>query len=338
MPRIDRYIASSFIHGCLPVLLLLLSLFSFLALAEELEDVGLGAYGLADAFLVVLFTVPSRVVDLLPQQELSAMRAAGMSPARIAAPVMKLSLLLVGAVLIVQTWLIPAAEHQATQLRAKSLVDSSDGELPEIWTRSQDQFIRIGKVNPGRLLADVEIYQFDDAARLVQMFQTETVELLDESNWLMHNVRRSRLEGEQVETVREERMILDNLLSEDQAQRLFTPARSLAPIDLWRFIARLEENRLGSRAYRVMFWNQVGIPLGLFAMTLLSLAFLFGSVRGVSAGKRVVQGGLLGMAYYLAQQIVGHVTLLLELHVPISVLSPGLLILAVALLLTRRAN
>jgi lipopolysaccharide export system permease protein len=354
MPRIDKYIISSFISGCLPVMLLLLSLFSFLSLAEELEDVGMGAYRLADAFLVVMFTLPSMVVDLLPvtlllggllglgalanQQELIAMRAAGLSPARIVAPVMKLSMLLIGVVLIVQTWLIPMAEHHATQLRAKSLLDSQEGELSEIWTRSQDQFIRIGKVKPGRLLADVEIYQFDNAARLVQMFQTETVELLDESTWLMHRTRRSRLEGEHAETVHEERLVMDNLLSDEQAKRLFTPARSLAPVDLWRFIARLEENRLSSRAYRVMFWNQLGISLGVFAMTLLSLAFLFGSVRSVTAGQRVIQGGLFGMGYYLAQQIVGHVTLLLELHVPATVLAPGLTLLVLALVLIRRAN
>jgi len=354
MSRIDKYIVFSFIGGCLPVMLLLLSLFSFLSLAEELEDVGVGAYGLADAFLVVMFTLPSRIVDLLPvtmllggllglgalanQQELTAMRAAGLSPARIVAPILKFSTLLIGTVLVVQTWVIPMAEHHATQLRPKSLVGLQAGEPAEIWTRSQDQFIRIGKVRPGRSLEDVEIYQFDKAARLVQMFRTETVELLDESTWLMHSARRSRLDGEHAETVLEERLVMDNLLSDEQARRLFTPARSLAPLDLWRFIARLEENRLSSRAYRVMFWNQLCISLGVFAMTLLSLAFLFGSVRSVTAGQRVMQGGLFGMGYYLAQQIVGHVTLLLELHVPATVLSPGVLLLVLALVLIRRAN
>ena len=54
MTRIDRYISLSFLGGCLPVLMLLLSLFSFLALSEELEDIGDGTYELADALLVVV--------------------------------------------------------------------------------------------------------------------------------------------------------------------------------------------------------------------------------------------------------------------------------------------
>ena len=66
MMILDRYIASSYLKGMVPVMLLLLSLFSFLALAEELEEVGQGTFRLIDAFLVVLYTSPRRIVDLMP--------------------------------------------------------------------------------------------------------------------------------------------------------------------------------------------------------------------------------------------------------------------------------
>ena len=66
MRKIDRYIGVSFLAGCVPVLLLLLTLFSFLSLSEELEDVGDGAYELVDALLVVAYTLPALAVDLLP--------------------------------------------------------------------------------------------------------------------------------------------------------------------------------------------------------------------------------------------------------------------------------
>ena len=49
---LDRYIMSQFLKGMLPVLLLLLALFSLLTLAEELEDVGQGTFTQLDAFLV----------------------------------------------------------------------------------------------------------------------------------------------------------------------------------------------------------------------------------------------------------------------------------------------
>src|SRR5210317_2604556 len=112
MTRIDRYISLSFLGGCLPVLFLLLSLFSFLALSEELEDVGDGKYELVDALLVVAYSLPSLIVNLLPvtvllggllglgalanNLELVAMRAAAISTLRITVPIHTLSVVLVG--------------------------------------------------------------------------------------------------------------------------------------------------------------------------------------------------------------------------------------------------
>ena len=66
MILLDRYIASSYLKGMVPVMLLLLTLFSFMAMAEELEEVGEGTFRLIDAFLVVLYTSPRRIVDLMP--------------------------------------------------------------------------------------------------------------------------------------------------------------------------------------------------------------------------------------------------------------------------------
>ena len=58
MMIIDRYIMTRHALGMAPVLLLLLALFSFVALAEEMEQVGNGSFDQLDAFLVVLFTSP----------------------------------------------------------------------------------------------------------------------------------------------------------------------------------------------------------------------------------------------------------------------------------------
>ena len=66
MLRIDRYIMTQFVIGIIPALLLLLALFSFMTLADELEDVGTGAFTLPDALWVVFLTTPKRIVDLLP--------------------------------------------------------------------------------------------------------------------------------------------------------------------------------------------------------------------------------------------------------------------------------
>ncbi len=363
MNRFDRYITTSFVGGCIPVLLLLLSLFSFLALAEELEDVGKGAYELADALLVVMYTLPARIVDLLPvtvllggllglgalanQGELISMRAAAIAPSRISRPVINLSIGLILLVLVMQTWVIPLVEHKATKMRAKTLVDTTTidieysadaGSSSDFWTRHKGQFIRIGSVQSDRRLADVEIYKFDERGELSALIQTSSAELLKGNTWLLHDVQHTLVEGGLSETQTSETLMWDALLSEEQTRTLIAPAISMAPGDLWQFIQHLEENDLNSESHRIMFWTQMSIPLGLLGMALLTLPFLLGSVRSVSVGQRVAMGGLIGISYYLVQQISGHLASIMGWNPTATVLAPGLLILLVAIVLLRRAN
>jgi lipopolysaccharide export system permease protein len=363
MTKIDRYLITSFLGGCVPVLLLLLSLFSFLSLSEELEDVGEGAYELVDALLVVVYTTPALVVDLLPvtvllggllglgalanNLELISMRAAAITPARIAFPIIKLSVVLIAIVILLQNLVIPRVEYEAAQLRAKTFIDPGLAGLveevgvgvdSEFWTRNKGYFIRIGLVQPNRTLAGVEIYQFDEQGNLVKALQTPTAELLQDNTWLLHEVRDTQLGNTQAQTEFKETLLWDALLSEEQTRTLITPVSSLAPADLWRFIARLEENNMSSESSRVIFWRQMSIPLGLLGMALLSLPFLLGSTRSVPVGQRVATGGLIGITYYLVQQISGHLAGILHWNVALTVMAPGLLILGVAIILLKRAN
>jgi hypothetical protein len=63
---LDRYIARAYWVGILPVVLLLGGLFSFLGLAEQLEDVGKGDFTTGAAIRVVLLMMPRQIVGILP--------------------------------------------------------------------------------------------------------------------------------------------------------------------------------------------------------------------------------------------------------------------------------
>lgn len=363
MNKIDRYLGANFLAGCGPVLMLLLTLFGFLALSEELEDVGDGTYELTDALLATAYSMPVLLVDLLPvtallggllglgalanNLELVAMRAAAMSPARIASPIVKLSLVLVAIVMAVQNLVIPRVEYSAAQLRAKTLVEPSPGMLAqeagavidrEFWTRNQGQFIRIGFVRSDRSLEGVEIYQFDAQGQLAALLETNRVELLQDNTWLLYDVRETRIDESGSKTEYYETRLWGSLLTEEQTHALIMPASSLSPPDLWRSIRRLEQNNMNSDGQKVLFWTQMSISVGLLGMAMLSLPFLLGSTRSVSVGKRITMGALIGITYYLAQQVSGHLAGILHWNVALTVLTPGLLILAIASVLLTRAN
>ena len=104
---IDRYLMKQVARGVLIATLVLLPLFSFLDLVDQLDNVGTGSYQTSDAFLYVILTMPRRLIQLFPfiallgnvtalgrlaiNQELISLRSAGYSPVQISMASMKVS-------------------------------------------------------------------------------------------------------------------------------------------------------------------------------------------------------------------------------------------------------
>lgn len=348
MKLIDRYIATNYLTGLVPVLVLLLALFSFLALTEELEEVGTGTFRQIDAFMVILYTTPRRIVDLMPvtallgglmglgamanNQELVAARAAGLSKARMARPLFQATLLLAAMVVVMQSWLIPFSERAAADLRARTLETttvSGDGRL-RFWTRTGENFVHVGDVLFNRVLTDVEIYRMDNAGRLQTLIEAEEATITGTGTWLLSNVTRVELSGMTASDSRVDSLEWTNLLSREQTNIFVLPLEALAPHDLMLYIRHLQQNGLDTHHFRVVFWKHVSVAIAVIAMGLLSLPLLVGSTREISASQRIVLGGVFGIIFYLLQQLTGHLAGLFNLPPGITIMTPVFLLLAVA--------
>src|SRR5210317_532084 len=190
---------TQFVTGIIPALLLLLALFSFMALAEELEDVGKGSFKLADALMVVFLTSPKRIVELLPvttllggliglgamanHRELIAIRTIGISKPRIAQTVAVLAVFLGIFITTLQFFVVPGFEHEAAILRSQAS-ELRAGNSRAIWTRNDQHFIRVNSVQAERTLADIEIYTTDERGRLSQLIQAASALYIEQENWL----------------------------------------------------------------------------------------------------------------------------------------------------------
>ena len=355
MSILDRYIARSFLTGSSIVLMVLLSLFGFLTLAEALEDVGEGAFTTLDALAIVGYTLSKLMLDLLPvtallgvliglgalanNRELIVMRASGMSVGRIAWPVVEVVIALTGLVLVMQFFVIPELELSAGRIRAKSsdqtTISSSDGES---WTRSGNRFVRIGEVIQHGALREVEIFDLDENGQLQEVMEAATVEVLDDGRWLLRDVRITDLRTDEIREERLQTKMWQSFLSAQQTSALIVPVEAMAPSALYRYIRQLDQNNLDTHRYRVILWQQVSIPVGLLAMSLLGFPFLLGSGRTVSAGQRAAIGGAIGILFYLAEQMMGHVAILYELSPVPASFAPDLALLVLALVALRRAS
>lgn len=356
MLKIDRYIMQQFLAGIFPVLLLLVALFSFMALAEELEEVGRGDFTMPDALMVVFLTTPKRIVELLPvtallggllglgamanHRELMAIRTNGLSKRRIALTVAMLAVFLGIFITILQFSVVPGFEREAAQLRGKSLegTEKGPGSAGAFWTRHGAYFIRVNAVRFDRTLADIEIYATDSNGRLLQLIQASSADYAGDDNWLLSGVVHSELQQTKVRETSAETMLWKDLLSAEQASVLMLPLEALAPSDLVKTIANLKSNQLDTHTYEIVLWQQVSLLPGLLAMALMSLPFLLGSVRSVSAGQRVMIGGLIGIGFYLVQQLSGHLAGILGMNPSLVILTPSLVLLAVAIAAIRHRS
>lgn len=351
---IDRYLMLSMIRGSVPILGLLLGLFAFLTLAEELEDVGKGNFEVIDALNVMVYSLPKIALELLPvtsligvlvglgslanQQELIALRAAGWSNYRMARPVLVLALAIITAAVATQQWLIPMLEEQIAGLRANAVEDAEMEGDSEFWTRNELQIVRIGGVQFGLMPTDVEIFERNDTGHVTRVLSANRADILNSDTWQLWDVVSTEIDASGTRVGRMESLEWRSVLNPDQMATIITTAAALAPTDLFQYVDHLEENELDSHRYRLVLWQQLSLPIGILGMALLGVPFVVGSTRSMAAGTRISIGVVIGILFYLGERTLGQVALLYSLPpIPLA-MGPDLFILFLALYALSRAR
>jgi len=231
-----------------------------------------------------------------------------------------------------QSLLVPVSERAASELRSRALeaVSIDMGGQLKFWTRSGDNFVHVRNVLFNRILSGVEIYNMDKKGRLETLIQAERATIVGADTWQLENVTQTRLSGMTASENHVDKLQWTDLISQEQAEVLILPLEALAPHDLVLYIRYLEKNGLDTHHFRVIFWKQFSIAIAVIAMGLLSLPLLVGSTRSVSASQRIILGGIIGIAFYLLQQMTGHLAGLFNLVPSLTILTPVLVLLTIA--------
>ncbi len=353
MKRLDRYISTTILKSCLVVALVLLGVFSFIDLVQQLDDVGKGDYQTGDAFRYVVLSLPARLLEMGPiaallgsivglgilnrNSELIAMRASGVSLARIALAVMKTALLLMLLAWVIGQHVAPPALQKAEKERALAVSESGDilGE-EGFWTRDGRHYLNIRQLLLGRIPTDISIFEFDGEGALRRYLHARQAEMRDSHDWLLKDVLRKRFTPEGVEVQHLNSLAWRPLPALTEFGRFELPAKSLAPVSLYQYIRYLREAGENTQRFEIIFWQKVMTPLSIVALMLLALPFSFGSLRSASFGLRLVLGVVAGLLYLLANQLLGNLGLLLGLNAALTAATPVAAATAIALLLLRR--
>jgi lipopolysaccharide export system permease protein len=348
---LDRYIGHVVLIGILSVMLLLLVLIGFFEVVAELEDVERG-YTTGLAYTYVLFGLPRYSYELFPvatllgsliglgllasNSELMAMRAAGISITRIVISVLKVGVLVLGAVVWVGEYLAPQAEQQAQRMKMEALSDQISLKTRYgFWSRDGNTFINIRQVLPDTQLADLSLYEYDDQARLKRTVFAQRA-TYHSGRWILQGVSMNFFTEDQINTETLKEMVWQTQLEPASLDVLTVKPHMLAAWDLWRYIGYLQKNGQASASYEVAFWGKLAAPLVTLVMLFLSIPFVFGSLRSVSVGQRIFVGAMLGIVFYLLNRAFSYMAVVYAINPLFATVFPLLLFFTMALWLFRR--
>lgn len=353
MRILDIYIGRSFLNYFFLIILILMVLFSLFELISQLEDVGRGSYQLSNAFTFVALTLPKRLLDLMPistllggilalglladHGELVAMEASGISILRICAAVFATGMLLMVTSGILAEMVVPGMEQLARKSRAEAM-STADITLTRqgFWARRGNSYIHVDKMLSEGLAADIDIFDFDSTGRLQAFTHAKNAKLQDNGQWVLNDITRKNIIDNEVTTKRLETLTFDSFLSAHQVSILEMPPYSLSTPNLMLYISALKESGQNSDQYSIALWRKLSVPLTTGAMVLLSLSFVFGSTRSISAGYRITLGAFVGIVLYFVDQMSTHWGLILNLNPFITAMIPVLLISGIAFVRLRR--
>jgi len=353
MKIFDRYLLANVALGFLAAAALLLPLFSSLDLVRELDDIGEDGYRLGQALQVVLMTLPRRAVELGPfiallggiaalgqlsqAQELSVLRAAGISATRIGLTALLAGALLAAALGAADEFLASPLQQQALETRAHAGAGKGD-EDSSIWARQGGQVVRISGLRAERVPGHLEIFRFDDRDRLQEYLLAEYAEIRQGSVWDLHNVQVKRWSGE-AESVRQfefERLPWRAILPDTRLDEVTLPPESLSARQLSRYVHFLQGSGQPSIQYEIALWQKLGVPILTLAMILFAVPFSFGPVRAAGLGGKLALGAVLGLLVYVANEILISLGQLFRLNAMLVGVAPALVMLGIALALVRR--
>ncbi|KQN60872.1 MULTISPECIES: LPS export ABC transporter permease LptG [Rahnella] len=347
---LDRYIGRTIFNTIMMTLFMLVSLSGIIKFVDQLRKVGQGGYSAAGAGLYTLLSVPKDIEIFFPmaallgallglgtlatRSELVVMQASGFTRMQIAASVMKTAIPLVLLTMAIGEWVAPQGEQMARNYRAQqmyggSLLSTQNG----LWAKDGHDFIYIERVAGEKELTGVNIYHFDDQNKL-QSVRYASSATFDNGEWKLSQVDESDLTDKlQITGSQTLSGVWKTNLTPDKLGVVALDPDALSISGLYNYVKYLKQSGQESKRYQLNMWSKIFSPLSVAVMMLMALSFIFGPLRSVPMGVRVVTGICFGFLFYVLDQIFGPLSLVYSIPPILGALLPSGLFLVISMYL-----
>lgn len=361
---LERYLIKSSLTFIGVALLLLAGMETIFALIAELEDTR-QAYGFVQVVIYVGLTLPQRIDEFLPvsvligtlfslgqmaqNSELVVMRASAFSVYRIVGAVLKAGLVFALCGLLLSEFVVPYSQQMAQSYRA---LKQGDGTVLRVrqgnWQKEGNQLIHVAALAPNGNLYGVTRIQFDEQQQLSNITYSAEADFYPATEadqgdgerdfWLLKNNHATRLTPEKIYTQQQATLKWPSQLTPEAMAMVIMEPEFLSISGLHRYAQFLKLQQLRYQPYLLAFWKKVLQPIASLIMVLLAISFVFGPLRSVTMGFRIVMGLIAGMGFYYLQDLMGYISLVFNFSAFGAALLPMLFFASAASWLLKRVR
>ena len=347
----DRYIARTIFFSTLLVLAVLVTLFVFMVVVDALPDVGRGNFGIYELIKYVILSQPRKIYELSPVicligtimglstlalgSELIALRAAGISIARIIWASIKIAMVFVLAVVLLGELVVPVSENLAQTGRAMALNQGLQKKGSGLWLRDGSTFVNVAEILPDLTLLGVNIYGLGPNLRLSSQTFAQRARY-EKENWRLEEVRESHIGTQRIEISSVSTRSWQTRLTPEVVSAFAVKPEGLSILQLRRYIGHLERNHHDHGRYSLTLWQKLLMPVAILVMVVLAGPFVFRPTRSGGLAQRIFIGIMLGLAFVIVGRSFGFFALIYGIPPAVGAVLPVATFLAIAVELLRR--
>ncbi|CAI87470.1 MULTISPECIES: LPS export ABC transporter permease LptG [Pseudoalteromonas] len=354
MKTLDWYLGRSILQTTGFALLVLVGISTLIKFIDQLKSVGRGSYDLMTAMLYTLYTIPGDLVVFFPMaaliggltglgalasnSELVVMHAAGMSRLQIISSVMKTAVFMALCMMALGEWGVPEAQLQAKEMRNQAIHGGDVFNAQKgVWAKDGNNFINIEDVDQNGKLNGVHMYHFDQSLSLTQITKAKDA-LSRENGWLLRGVNKVKISDELITTEQVPEEFYPSQLTAEKLGVVSVKPESLSFTGLWSYLDYLKQNDQDTSTYELALWRKLMQPISIAVMLLVALSFIFGPLRTVTMGARIIMGVVTGIVFHLTNEIFGPVVMVYQIPAFIGAVVPSIIFTGfAAYLMNKRA-
>ena len=339
-----QYLAREIYRSCFVVIVALLGLFTFFALVDDLDNVG-DKLTLTALFYMQALALPTRLYDLLPiglligailalaglaqRNELTILRVSGVSGMRLMVTLWIITIPAVIGATLLSEYVTPMAEVKSGEASLQFRGKAGGGRFESgYWFKEPTagrgmRIINVGELQSNGRVANVRLYEFG-AGQKLRFVATARAGRFDDGKLVLEDVTNHALtpgaddalkdgsppKGPLLELKQQPQIAFDtSLTAERLLARVLTPER-MSITTLLDYIDYLEDNNLSAERQTVALWRKMSYPFTLIVMMTIAAPIAFMQTRKGGVGAKVFIGILLGVGFFMLNQLALNVGML----------------------------